>query len=84
MTSPCKAQIHNAIESLLAEMRQKVETKQDILDTIEVSTIVRTCVFAGTIPSEPTLSDIPAIARATLLGAWVQYAARRATSSVEA
>lgn len=60
--------VRSEIEKLLAELREKALTLDDMRATVEVSAIAR----QAHIPEiEPSL--IPAYARATLLGAWVQY-----------
>lgn len=58
----------NEIEKLLAELREKAMTLDDVRATVEVSAIAR----QAHIPEmEPQL--ISPYARATLLGAWIQY-----------
>jgi hypothetical protein len=72
-----KAEVSAAIECLLAQLFEHVETFDDLRETMEIACQVR----AARIPDEPAIypSDIPALARATLMGAYVGFAARRAT-----
>lgn len=64
--------VRDAVENLLAQMRAHAVTLDDIRETVEIAAIVRQIAL-------PTLSDdtppsfVPAIARATLLGAWVKH-----------
>lgn len=60
--------VRSEVEKLLAEMRAKVMTIDDARDTLEIAAIVRQAAI-------PEVQDdlIPAFARATLLGAWVQF-----------
>ncbi len=71
LTSPTS--VRDEVEKLLAEMRAQVRTVDDLRDTVEIASIVRQAAFPEVQPS-----FVPALARATLLGAWVQYDARRA------
>lgn len=60
------------VEKLLADMRTKALTLEDMRDTVEIAAIVR----QAAIPSVPN-DLIPAYARATLLGAWMTYDIRQ-------
>lgn len=60
--------VREEVEKLLAEMRAKVLTVDQARATVEVSAIAR----RAAIP-DVDQNLIPAYARATLLGAWVQY-----------
>lgn len=64
--------VRDEVEKLLADMRAKALTLEDMRDTVEIAAIVR----QAAIPAIPN-DLIPAYARATLLGAWVQYDVRR-------
>lgn len=64
--------VREEIEGLLAEMRAKVLTIDDARDTLEIAAIVR----QAALPEVPQ-DLIPAYARATLLGAWVQHDIRQ-------
>lgn len=60
------------VERLLAEMRSHVLSIDDMRDTIHVQAIVRQTAIPE-IPSTSPVSLVRALARATLLGAWVQH-----------
>lgn len=60
--------VRDEVEKLLADMRAKALTLEDMRDTVEIAAIVRQAAIP-TIPNDL----IPAYARATLLGAWMRY-----------
>lgn len=68
--------VREEIEGLLAEMRAKASTIDDARDTMEVAAIARQMALPVLADDTPP-SFIPALARATLLGAWVQHDAMR-------
>lgn len=60
--------VRDEVERLLADMRAKVLTIQDIRDTIHVSALVR----QESLPDAPQ-DLIGPFARATLMGAWIKH-----------
>lgn len=60
--------VRDEVERLLADMRAKVLTLQDIRDTIHVSALVR----QEALP-EVEGSLVAPFARATLMGAWIKH-----------
>lgn len=63
------------VEKLLAEMRAHILTVDDARDTVEVSAIARQMAIPE-VSETASPSLISSVARATLLGAWIQYDAR--------
>lgn len=75
--------VRQEVEKLLAEMRETPASIEDVRQTIEIAAIVRQMALP-TISIDTPPSFIPAIARATVLGAWVQYDRNRALDALHA
>lgn len=67
-----KTEVARLIDQLFAEAAKRHLTAQDICDTVEIAAIVRQ-IALPTLADDTPPSFVPALARATLLGAFIQH-----------
>lgn len=69
---PSSRDVETAVKNLLADMKLRAQSLEELRETFQMECLVKQ-IALPILDNDTPPSMVPAIARATLLGAWVQH-----------